>query len=107
MASLREILADNMRKIRRKHGMTQAKLAETAGVSTHFIAMIEISRKFPAPDTIDRIAAALGIEAYELFSAPVSSEADLTWLRQSVLNDIERVVEEAIEKVLVEKIKVR
>jgi transcriptional regulator with XRE-family HTH domain len=103
MASLREILADNMRKIRRKHGMTQAKLAEKADVSTHFIAMIEIGRKFPAPDTLDRIAAALGIETYELFSGPVSPEADLTWLRQSVLNDIERVVGEAVEKALAEK----
>jgi transcriptional regulator with XRE-family HTH domain len=102
MTSLREILADNMRKIRRKSGMTQAKLAEKASVSTHFIAMIEIARKFPAPDTLDRIAAALGVQTYELFSGPVSSEADLLWLRKSVLNDIERVVGEAVEKVLKE-----
>jgi transcriptional regulator with XRE-family HTH domain len=102
MTSLREILADNMRKIRRKCGMTQAKLAETAGVSTHFIAMIEIARKFPAPDTLDRIASALGVETYELFSGP-GSESDLMWLRQSVLNDIERVVGEAIEKALAKK----
>jgi transcriptional regulator with XRE-family HTH domain len=105
MTNLREILADNMRKIRRKSGMTQAKLAEKAGVSTHFIAMIEIARKFPAPDTLDRIAAALGVQTYELFSGPVSSEADLLWLRQSVLNDIERVVGEAVEKALAEKCK--
>jgi transcriptional regulator with XRE-family HTH domain len=105
MATLRETLADNMRKIRRKGGMTQAKLAEKAGVSTHFIAMIEIARKFPAPESLDRIAAALGIETHELFSAPISSEDDLRWLRQSVLNDIERVVGEAIEKALAEKCK--
>jgi transcriptional regulator with XRE-family HTH domain len=88
-----------------KGGMTQEKLAEKAGVSTHFIAMIEIARKFPAPDTLDRIAAALGVETYALFSGPVSSGDDLLWLRQSVLNDIERVVGEAIEKVLAEKCK--
>jgi transcriptional regulator with XRE-family HTH domain len=105
MASLREILADNMRKTRRKGGLTQAKLAEKAGVSTHFIAMIEIARKFPAPETLDRIAAALGVETHELFSGPVSPETDLKWLRQSVLNDIERVVGEAIQKVIAEKCK--
>ncbi|MDR0878309.1 MAG: helix-turn-helix transcriptional regulator [Treponema sp.] len=92
-----------MRKIRRKCGLTQEKLAEKAGVSTHFIAMIEIARKFPSPDTLDQIAAALGIETHELFSGPVSAETDLTWLRQSVLNDIERVVGEAVEKALSEK----
>jgi transcriptional regulator with XRE-family HTH domain len=105
MAGLREILADNMRKIRRKRSLTQAKLAEKAEVSTHFIAMIEIARKFPAPETLDRIAAALGIEAYQLFSGPVSPETDLLWLRQSVLNDIEQVVGEAVEKAIAEKCK--
>jgi transcriptional regulator with XRE-family HTH domain len=103
MASLREILADNMRKIRRKCGLTQEKLAEKADVSTNFIAMIEIARKFPSPDTLDRVAAALGIETWELFSGPVSAEADLKWLRQSVLDDIERVVGEAVEKALAKK----
>ncbi|MDR2607675.1 MAG: helix-turn-helix transcriptional regulator [Treponema sp.] len=105
MAGLREILADNMRKIRRKRGLTQAKLAEKAEVSTHFIAMIEIARKFPAPETLDRIAAALGIETYQLFSGPVFPEKDLLWLRQSLLNDIERVVGEAVEKIIAEKYK--
>jgi transcriptional regulator with XRE-family HTH domain len=105
MASLREILADNMRKARRKCGLTQAKLAEKAEVSTHFIAMIEIARKFPAPETLDRIAAALGIEVYELFSGPGSPEKDLLRLRQSVLNDIERVVGEAVERALAKKCK--
>jgi transcriptional regulator with XRE-family HTH domain len=103
MVSLREILADNMRKIRRKCGMTQAKLAEKADVSTNFIAMIEIARKFPSPDTLDRIAAALGVETHELFAGPVSPEADLMWLRQSVLNDIERVVGEAVERALAKR----
>jgi transcriptional regulator with XRE-family HTH domain len=103
MAGLREILAENLRKNRRRCGMTQAKLAEKAEVSTHFIAMIEIARKFPAPETLDRIAAALGIEAYELFSGPSSPEAELVRLRQAVLNDIERIVGEAVERAVSQK----
>ncbi|MDR0453135.1 MAG: helix-turn-helix domain-containing protein [Treponema sp.] len=98
MANLREILADNLRKNRRRCGMTQAKLAEKAEVSTHFIAMIEIARKFPAPESLDKIAAALGIETWELFAGPVSPETELAWLRQAVLNDIERVVAEAVKQ---------
>jgi len=30
--------------------MTQAELAEKADVSTHYIAMIEICKKYPKPD---------------------------------------------------------
>jgi transcriptional regulator with XRE-family HTH domain len=98
MANLREILADNLRKYRRKCGLTQAKLAEKANVSNHFIAMIEIARRFPAPETLDRIAEALNIESWELFSGPPSTDEDIKWLRQSILDDIERVVGEAIER---------
>jgi transcriptional regulator with XRE-family HTH domain len=80
--------------------MTQAKLAEKAGVSTHFIAMIEIARKFPAPESLDKIAAALGIEVWELFAGPVSPEGELARLRQAVLNDMERVVIKAVKQAL-------
>jgi transcriptional regulator with XRE-family HTH domain len=80
--------------------MTQAKLAEKAGVSTHFIAMIEIARKFPAPESLDKIAAALGIEVWDLFAGPVSPEGELARLRQAVLNDMERVVAEAVKQAL-------
>jgi transcriptional regulator with XRE-family HTH domain len=100
MANLREILADNLRKNRRRCGMTQAKLAEKADVSTHFIAMIEIARKFPAPESLDKIAAALGIETWEFFAGPVSPEGELTRFRQAVLNAIERVVDEAVKQAL-------
>jgi transcriptional regulator with XRE-family HTH domain len=105
MASLREILADNLRKNRRKCGLTQAKLAEKADVSTHFIAMIEIARKFPAPESLDRIAAALGIEPWDLFAGPVSTERESAWLRQTALNDIERVVAEAVKQAFAENIR--
>jgi transcriptional regulator with XRE-family HTH domain len=85
--------------------MTQAKLAEKADVSTHFIAMIEIARKFPAPESLDKIAAALGIEPWDLFAGPVSPEGELTWLRQAVLNDMERVIVEAVKQAFAETCK--
>jgi transcriptional regulator with XRE-family HTH domain len=80
-------------------------LAEKAGVSTHFIAMTEIARKFPAPESLDKIAAALGIETWELFAGPVSPEGALTWLRQALLNDIERVVAGAVKQAIAETAK--
>ena len=67
MASLREVFVENLKKKRRFCGISQAKLAEMAEVSTHHIAMIEIGRNFPTTELIERIAKALKIEAYELF----------------------------------------
>jgi transcriptional regulator with XRE-family HTH domain len=72
MTGLREILAHNLRKKRRNHGISQAKLAEMVNVSTHHIATIETARNYPTLDLVERLANALDIEIYELFIDPIS-----------------------------------
>ena len=96
MSRLREILANNLKAFRHKSGLSQAKLAEKAGISTQYIAMIELSRQFPSPDVFEQIAAALEIEAHELFSVPPSPEAALDKLHKEVVTDIKQVVKEAV-----------
>jgi transcriptional regulator with XRE-family HTH domain len=100
MESIRDILARNMKAHRKKCGLTQAKLAEKADITTQYIAMIEVSRKFPTPEMMERIARALEIETYQLFSTDPSLEAALQQLYRTVADDIERVVAEAIDKKL-------
>jgi predicted transcriptional regulator len=46
MAIVKEILAKNLKK---RLGITQPELAERAGLSTHYLGMIEIARNFPRP----------------------------------------------------------
>jgi transcriptional regulator with XRE-family HTH domain len=105
MARLREIFAYNLKGKRRKCGFTQAQLAEKVDVSTHHIAMLETARNFPAMELVERIADALDIEIYELFVDPLSPHEELGRLYQTVANDIERVVGEAIQKALSGKCK--
>ena len=100
MENIRDILAKNIKENRRKCGLTQAKLAEKADITTQYIAMIEVSRKFPTPEMLERIAKALEIETYQLFSADPTLEVALQRLYETVASDIERVVTEAIEKAL-------
>jgi transcriptional regulator with XRE-family HTH domain len=100
MENIREILAKNMKLNRRKNGLTQTALAEKAGITTQYIAMIEVCKKFPAPAMLERIARALEIETYQLFSADPALEAALERLYRTVANDIEQVVTEAIQKAL-------
>jgi transcriptional regulator with XRE-family HTH domain len=96
--NIRDILARNIKESRRKCGFSQEKLAERAGISTPFVAMIEVSRKFPTPDVLDRIARALNIKTYELFAVPPSPEEAMERLHEAIVKDIDRVVAEAIEK---------
>ena len=85
-----------MKENRRKLGLSQAKLAEKAGLSTQYIAMIELNRKFPSPETLEQIAKALEIDTPELFSMPPSLAGSLKKLRQAVLVDLEDKLGEAV-----------
>ena len=100
MANIREILALNLKRHRQKLGITQPELAERAGLSTHYLAMIETVRKFPTADVLDRLAAALCIESSELFSTPVSPERAMEHLQQAILDNLNQAIESALDKAI-------
>jgi transcriptional regulator with XRE-family HTH domain len=100
MAGLRDILAYNLKENRKKCGYSQAKLAEIANITTQYIAMIEVSRKFPTPEMLDRLANALEIEAYELFIVKPSPEDAMEKLHDTLANNIEKIIINTIEKTL-------
>ncbi|MCL2070291.1 MAG: helix-turn-helix domain-containing protein [Treponema sp.] len=98
MAGLRETFAKNLKENRRKCGFSQAKLAEMVGVSTHHIAMIELTRNFPAAELVERIAKAMNIKIFELFVEDSSISADFEMLRKLISSDIRQLFEEYLEK---------
>ena len=100
MANIREILAQNLKENRRKLGITQPMLAERAGLSTHYLGMIEIGRNFPTADVLERLAEALGINSHELFSVAVSPERAMEQLQQSILDNMDRAMEQALDKAI-------
>jgi len=105
MTSLRDVLASNLKESRKKRGISQAKLAEKANITTQYIAMIEISRKFPTPEMLERIAKALEIEAHELFVVKPSSEGAMERLHDTLVGNIERIISDAVEKAIASKCK--
>ena len=66
---------DQLRRARAKAGLTQAALAERAGVSRQAIAAIEAGRHTPSVTTALAIAAELGVRVEDLFGAPDRSPA--------------------------------
>ncbi|GMO39153.1 MAG: hypothetical protein Ta2B_18770 [Termitinemataceae bacterium] len=113
MTKLRQILAVNMKENRCRLGISQAKLAEKADISTNFVAMIELEKKFPSPEMLERIAAALEIDTPQLFSIPTPVAESPKRLNKTVLNSIrnnvniavEQAVTEAVNKVIDEHLK--
>jgi transcriptional regulator with XRE-family HTH domain len=88
-----------MRENRNKLGFSQSRLAERAGLSTQYIAMIELARKFPSPEILERIASALEIDPPELFSIQIA-EAQIRKFKKTVLTDIEKAVSVAVMQVI-------
>jgi transcriptional regulator with XRE-family HTH domain len=100
--NIRDILARNIKENRRKNGFSQDKLAEKAGISTPFVAMIEVSRKFPTPDVLDRIANALNIKTWQLFAVPPPLGEEMERLHLDIVKDINQVVASAVKKAIEE-----
>jgi len=103
MTNIRDILSSNLKEYRKKCGITQSKLAEKAGVSTQYIAMIELSRQYPTPEVLERIAAAMDIEAYQLFAVPPSPESSIERLHKDIIREIREVIVEVLEHALADK----
>jgi transcriptional regulator with XRE-family HTH domain len=106
-ASIREIFAKNLRENRRKCGFSQEKLAENAGITTQYLAMMEIARKFPSSEVLERLAAAMGIKVYELFLIDHSPREELELLRRDIINEMKQTFDESLEKALSGKYKRR
>jgi transcriptional regulator with XRE-family HTH domain len=99
-ATLREILGKNLRENRRKCGFSQEKLAEMAGISTQYLAMIEIARKFPTAEVLERLAGAMGIKVYELFLIEHSPREELELLRKDIVCEMKQTFGKMVEQAL-------
>jgi transcriptional regulator with XRE-family HTH domain len=103
MTDIKEILAANLKEYRRKRGLTQEKLAEQADMSLHYLAMLELARKFPSGEMLERLAAALNIETHQLVEVSSTPEDALERLHRSIVTDIKEVVRETIKESFAEE----
>jgi transcriptional regulator with XRE-family HTH domain len=61
-------LANGMKRLRRRLGMTQAQLAEAADLHVQYVSQVEREVRSPSMETIDAISNALGVTPAELFA---------------------------------------
>ena len=94
---LRHILATNIRNQRQLLGLSQVKLAEIANISPAYIAMIELEKKFPSDEVLERIASALKIDPTELFSKTCYPVEEARILQKSILDGVVQVVNAQIK----------
>jgi len=73
---LRARFGARLRSIRRTKGITQERLAEAVGTSTEFVSNMERGINAPSFDTLEALAAALGVSARDLFDFESGDESE-------------------------------
>lgn len=66
-----KILADNLRALRKMRGYSQYALAKAIGVSGTSVQGYEYQTRWPAPEILEKLAAALEVPVTALFGAKV------------------------------------
>lgn len=101
-ADLRQILGKNLKKLRSQRSLSQIELAEKAEISIPFLSNIERSNKWPYPDTLSQLAAALDVEVYMLFQDDPQPKPDvmqciLAQFKKDVAVSLHKSVSQAID----------
>jgi len=93
---LRDNLGKVVRFYRKQRRLSQAELAEKAGISITFLSKIERGIKFPTSDTLSGLANGLDIEVYQLFrndETPVKEWKLFERFKKDITNTINETLE--------------
>jgi len=99
MTDCRQLLARNMKKYRKILGISQMALAEAIGCSTTLIGNIEINRRFPSPNNINRIAKALNVKVSDLFAEQEPESMNKMASKKEMKMKLERLMGKAIDEI--------
>jgi transcriptional regulator with XRE-family HTH domain len=98
MTRLRDILASNLKTYRTELGYSQGKLADLVDTAQTYVAMIENGKRFPSDVMIEKIAAALNKEPYELFLIkPYQKAAQEKW-KDEILAKLEQFIHQNLRE---------
>ena len=97
--TFQELFITNLKDFRKVRKISQAKLAGLCGSTQAYIAEIEVGKKFPSPEMIERIASALKTESYCLFQDKAIAGRTLTPLqRQEIADSLYAAASEIVKR---------
>jgi transcriptional regulator with XRE-family HTH domain len=72
--TLQQIFIANLKRFRKDRGISQMALAELCDTSGNYIGEIEMGRRIPSFEKIEKIASALNIASYQLFIQEITEK---------------------------------
>jgi len=82
MTELHRALSANLKVLRHRWGYSQAELAERGAVSVSYVGELEVGIKWPSAETLQRLAAALHVQPYQLLLSAEDTLAYRDWLER-------------------------
>ena len=99
IAQAKELLALNIKALRKKRGLSQEKLAESANLSAQSISDIEGRRTWVSDKALERLAKAFNVDIFQLFIPPdEGNENDSELLLYNQLMKLRNIMKEDIDK---------
>ena len=98
MNDCRPLLAKNMKKYRELLGISQMALAEKIGCSITFIGNIEINKRFPSAENINRIAKALNVKIADLFAEQEPESMKVLASKKDMKTKLGKLMDKAIDE---------
>jgi transcriptional regulator with XRE-family HTH domain len=75
--ALREIVARNLRRLRRSKGLSQEELADRAGINRNYVGMLEREENSATVDMLEKLADVLNVDPIEFFKRPSRETKDV------------------------------
>jgi transcriptional regulator with XRE-family HTH domain len=74
--ALREIVARNLRRLRRSKGLSQEDLADRAGINRNYVGMLEREENSATVDMLEKLADVLNVDPIEFFKRSLRETKD-------------------------------
>ena len=88
MSTIKKLLGQRIKEVRKSRGITQEQLAEKVGIGTSNISYIENGKFAPTIENFEKIVQALDVEPYELYMfAPQKSISEI---KQELFSALEK-----------------
>ena len=99
--TIQECLIKNIKYYRKQKKLTQGQLAEKCNTSANYIATIETGKKYPSPITLEKIAAALNINAIDLFQIEIRNENtlinhEIDQIKDTLRTSINKIIDDVV-----------
>jgi transcriptional regulator with XRE-family HTH domain len=74
--TLQQLFIANLKKARKERGISQMALSEKCDSNSNYIGQIEMGRRIPSFEKIEKIATALGIPSHALFAGETTEKGE-------------------------------